>query len=420
MGRRRTTRPKGSIREREGGWEARLPYSVDKKRSALSGRYRTAEEAQDALDEAIRAVKHRQQVATVKATRGMTVTEVCEKYVAARASDPDSPLAVNTVVGYKAAVKNLVKPTVFGGLSVMRVKASDVNRWQQHLVRENVPQSRRDYARRVVSASFSWAYGLDLMPEVSLLGVRKRGTKLSRHTQNQSGVILPTWQQFATLVAHPDRWEDRVLLALLGWCGLRWGEARSLTVESVNTDDRTLWVDGVWVKKPATLTGTGATEWVREPVKAGNPASVPVPKDLFACIERLCEERGTGLLFRADQRKSRGGEQVLSSSNFRSRVMVPAVMATGAVPAFRVKDLRAFAGSTLVDSGATVVEVAGLLRHDVRTSEKFYLRPSPSDPDRYKFRNTATGATLAERIDSLYSVWLGRFPHTGLRLTNTL
>lgn len=91
MGRKRRTRPQGSIREREGGWEARLPYSVDKKRSVLSGRYRTAEEAQEALDDAIQKAKHNQQVATVKARRGMTVAELCTKYVEARTTSALTP-----------------------------------------------------------------------------------------------------------------------------------------------------------------------------------------------------------------------------------------------------------------------------------------------------------------------------------------
>lgn len=412
MGRKRRSRPLGSIREREGGWEARLPYSVDKKRSVLAGRFGTAEEAQEALEDAIGRIRHSHQVATVKAKRGLSVSEVCEKYVDARVSDPDSPLATNTVVGYQASIKNYVAGREFGSKSVLQVQAQDVTRWGAGLARAGVPQSRREYARRVVSAAFAWGYSMGLMPHVPLDGVRSRSTKLSRNVQNSAGVILPTWKQFAVAVKFPQRWEDRVLLALLGWCGLRWGEARSLTCDDLVSGEASVWVRSVLVKRPSVLTG-GAAEWVIEPVKAGNPSLVPVPHGLFECLEVLAEQRGGhGLLFRADQRASRGGVGVLSSSNFRQRVFVPAVEASGADPKFRVKDLRAFAGSTLVDAGATVVEVAGFLRHDVRTSEKYYLRPSPADPDRYKHRLEAGGATLTERLTSLYDVWLNRFPKT--------
>ena len=418
MGKKRKTRPQGSIRLREGGYEVRLPYSIDKKRSVLAGRFTSFEDAEEALKEAIAKTRHQQTVDTVRSRRGVSVAELCHQYVDARAKDPDGPLATNTIVGYRSVIDLHIAPTAFGKKSINMVDETDVNKWYQTIASTGTSKSRREYARRVISASFTWAAGLGMMPPLQLSTVRKRSTKLSKQTTSTS-VVLPTWKQFAEIVEQPTRWEDRLLLALLGWCGLRFGEARSLNATDLNVDEETIRVERVWVRRPATLTGTGKAEWVVEPVKAGNPADVPVPSPLFVELLQLARKRNfDGLLFRADQH-DRGGLGILSSSNFNSRVFYPARTYANA-PDVKVKDLRAFAGSTLVDAGATIVEVAGMLRHDVRTSERYYLRPSPSDPDRYTLRQHATGATLTARIGSLYGVWANRFPNTAQALKNPI
>ena len=429
--RKRVTRPKGSIRKRENGmYEARLPYSVDKKRSVVETstgvrRFKTVKEAEEAMEAAITAIQRRERVTTTQARKGLTVTQLCERYVEERRTDPDAPLATNTIIGYKAAIERSIKNTNFGKMRIGRVTAPDVNKWLRELADDGVPQSRRNYAKRVVSAAFSWGAGEGLMPVVSLASARKRSSKFARHKENIRGtVMLPTWKQFADIVCQPDRWEDRLLIALLGWSGLRWGEARSLQTNDFNGDG-TIRVERTWVKTPKVLTGTDKTSWNPEPVKAGNPRDVLVPSGLLQPLAELTAMRGSGLLFRADQRKSRGGRQILLSSNFRQRIWLPAIESAGlgkpADPkdrrALKIKDLRAFAASVLVDSGATTVETAALLRNDPATSERFYIRPTlEGDPDRFRLRMSVEGSTMRERLDYLYVAWAARFPLVTERL----
>ena len=421
MSRQRRTRPQGSIRLTAGGmFEARLPGSVDKKRSALSGRYGTQQEAQQAIDNAVTQIRRRERVATARARRGLTVSELVAKYITDREEDPDNPLATNTTIGYKMNLKNHIEGTAFGRISVNVVTANDINKWQRALSREGLGSTQRDRCRRLVSASFNWAAGADLMPYVPMATIRKRSTKHARHTANTGNkVMLPTWEQLGTIVATPDRWEDCLLIALLAFTGLRWSEAKSLECRDVNSDG-TITVERVLVRRPKSLTGTGETEWVTEPVKAGNPDKVIVPKGLLPSLEALVAQRGNrGLLFRADQRKRKKPIQILSLPNFRQRVWQPACVKAD-VEGLKVKDLRAFAASVLVDSGATVTETAALLRHDPRTSQKFYIRPTfDDDPVRFTLREQAVGQTMRQRLDSLFSLWSQRFPDATLRLSPT-
>lgn len=135
---------------------------------------------------------------------------------------------------------------------------------------------------------------------------------------------------------------------------------------------------------------------------------------LFSAIDPL------GMVLRVDT------EQVtIDSTNWRKRVWNPAREAAGlngdpALSALdprrrslRVKDLRAYAASVVVDSGGTQYEAAALLRHStVQTTNRFYARAQDErsqDPARAKLRLDLS-MTLPERIDALWVAWVTAYP----------
>ena len=79
----------------------------------------------------------------------------------------------------------------------------------------------------------------------------------------------------------------------------------------------------------------------------------------------------------------------------------------------KIKDLRAYAASVVVDSGGTPYEAAALLRHaDVQTTNRYYARAQTEksqDPARAALR-VNHDLTLAERIDALWSAWSLAYP----------
>lgn len=40
-------------------------------------------------------------------------------------------------------------------------------------------------------------------------------------------MLLPSWAELATIANHPRLWQDRLLILLIAWAGLRWTEAVS-------------------------------------------------------------------------------------------------------------------------------------------------------------------------------------------------
>lgn len=120
--------------------------------------------------------------------------------------------------------------------------------------------------------------------------------------------------------------------------------------------------------------------WQQEPPKAGMTATVPLPRPLWLRLVALADRRlleapmpmpAGRLLFRrpVTSHVDTQGIGVLDNTNFRRDVWTPARKAAGLIgghslPALdprrnviKVKDLRAFAASVLLDSDSSLTEV---------------------------------------------------------------
>lgn len=173
-------------------------------------------------------------------------------------------------------------------------------------------------------------------------------------------------------------------------------------------------------------------QWVIEDVKGGNADVIPLPTPLWEALLDLATSRtidrglGGDLLFRPVRRRyATSAPVVIDNNNWRKRVWSPAREAAdlNGDPALsaldprrrplRVKDLRAYAASVVVDSGGTQYEAAALLRHStVQTTNRYYARAQDErsqDPARASLRVDLT-MTLPERIDALWTAWVTAYP----------
>jgi integrase len=116
---------------------------------------------------------------------------------------------------------------------------------------------------------------------------------------------------------------------------------------------------------------------------------------------------------------------VLDNTNWRRDVWLPAREAAGwvgddSLPALdprrypmKVKDLRAFAASVLLDSGSSLTEAALLLRHsDKKTTERHYARAMQERAHDRARREVLVdkGASIGERLDALWLAWVKACP----------
>jgi integrase len=145
---------------------------------------------------------------------------------------------------------------------------------------------------------------------------------------------------------------DRILALLLGWCGLRFGEAAALRVEDADPLRRRMRVR------------RSVTE-VRGRIEVGEPKShaarsVPMPAVVAQAVGGY--RSGSDLLF-PDERVG-----YLRVTNWHRRTFAPAAIDAGLAPApLRVHDLRHSAASLMIRSGASVKAVKAALGHATAT-----------------------------------------------------
>lgn len=420
---------KETPRKGSGVWIALLPPRLSRRgqRSAIPGRFNTKTAARRALNAHISDIDRGTRAAP-SGRAGSPVRRVkhsVKEYINDRTNDPEAPIAVRTQRDYLGALNNQINNTKanIGEVPIARLTPVMVSTWLKDLAKAKVPRSRIDYARRVLTAALAWEVSQGRLAINPASQIRQATSKARRASeQTTDPVFLPTWKELADLLNAVDSEEDRLFIALMAWGGLRWSEAASLEVQDVWKDRPLITVRRVLVKSQ--------DGWVIEAPKGGRVESVPLPTPLWQRLRKLADsQRKTlpapagKLLFRTST--TSGGIGILDNTNFRRRVWLPAVEKAKLAgdpsrpkndprrKSIKLKDLRAFAASVLVDAGASMTEAALLLRHaDHRTTEQHYARAmqdKQQDPARMSIR-LKRNLTVSERIEALWSAWAKGFP----------
>jgi integrase len=412
-----------------GVWIALLPPRLSRRRqrSAIPSRFNSKTAARRALSAYIADIDRGARAAPsgVAGSPVRRVRHAVRDYIDDRTSDPDAPIAVRTQRDYGGALRNQItlQKANIGDVPIALLTAVMVADWLKDLAKAKVPRSRIDYARRVLTASLAWEVSKGRLPVNPASQIRQPTSKARRALEQVADpVFLPTWKELADLVIAIPTEADRILVTLMAWGGLRWSEAVSLEAQDIWKDRPLITVRRVLVK--------AQTSWIEEAPKGGLIESVPLPTPLWLRLKALAEQYENSLpdpagnlIFRTGSLTT--GVGVLDNNNFRRRVWLPATTQANLRgdasrakndsrrKPMKIKDLRAFAASVLVDAGASMTETALLLRHaDHRTTERHYARAmheKGQDPARMSLR-LKRNLTLTERIEALWDVWAKGFP----------
>ena len=457
MGRRKGS--EGSVRLTPGGsgkWQARLPSRVDPHRRPLPQTYATESAAWSALRAAVVDMDRNAGLRPMGRPNGRVrrVRDVLSDYIEARKNSALAPIAIRTVRDYRSVLANHVsrKRADIGRVPVHKLTGRDIRQWMDDLAADGVGGGTISNARRVLGAALAWEVREGRLGVNPATHVRIESSKARRAAmQTVDPVLLPSWSEFATLVETPEDEHARLLIALLGWCGLRWSEGVSLHEQAVWRDRPQITIDRVLVRRTQsevdadTSSGLRLLEnnyWQQEPPKAGVTATVPLPRPLWRRLVILADQRlrdepmpmpAGRLLFRRPiiSPGSTNSIGVLDNNNFHRDVWNAAREAAGLVGdkslpaldprrhAMKIKDLRAFSASVLLDSGSSLTEAALLLRHaDKKTTERHYARAMQERAHDRARRDVQIdrGASLPERLDALWDAWVQAFPDVVPRL----
>lgn len=311
------------------GWQARWrdPGGRQRKKN-----FTRKVDAQRWLDQ-MQAERHRGQYIDPRAGK-VRVRDVAEAWASGL-----THLKVSTATRYRGLVNGHILPR-FGGWAIGDLRHSDVRDWVRDLSASGLSPGTVRQAHRVLSL---------------ILAEAVKDGRLSRNPA--SGVQLPravrsdprflTGAEVARLVeaAHPNG----LSVAVLAFCGLRFGELAALRVRRVNLLRRRL------IVAESVTEVAGRAVWSLP--KTNRTRTVPFPPSLAQGIEALCQGKGPeDLLFTAPE----GG--VLRLGNWRRRVFDPACRAARLVDV-TPHDLRHTAASLAIASGANVKAVQQMLGH---------------------------------------------------------
>lgn len=253
----RSSAHEGSVRRlpgRPGMWQARLPKRLDPHRRPLPDTFPTERLARAALTAAIVDMDRNAGLRPVGRTNGRVrrVRDVLADYIDARKNSALAPIAIRTVRDYRSVLLNHVsRPKAdIGHVPVHKLTGRDIRAWMDDLAADGVGPGTIANARRVLGAALAWEVREGRLGVNPATHVRIETSKARRAAmQTVDPVLLPSWSEFATLVEAPELEHDRVLMALLGWCGLRWSEAVSLHEQAIWRDRPQVTIDRVLVRR---------------------------------------------------------------------------------------------------------------------------------------------------------------------------
>ncbi|ORA38714.1 tyrosine-type recombinase/integrase [Mycobacterium aquaticum] len=254
-----------------------------------------------------------------------------------------SARAPKTVAGYRSLLDTLILPR-WGDVKLSGITHGEVQKWITGLsvngsVRtegKGLSASRVIQTHQCLSAVLKYAMRTERIGKNVADGIELPG-------KGQSERRYLTHKQLQTLAANTERFQTLTLV--LGYCGLRFGEAVALRRQDVN--------DGkITVRRSVTfVTGKGLTEGG---TKTGKIRWVPVPAFLWKRLKAELPVDADALVFP-------GKDGWLTNGEYRWQ-FDPAATKTG-VEGLVPHELRHTTASLAISAGANILAVQRLLGH---------------------------------------------------------
>lgn len=248
-------------------------------------------------------------------------------------------LKESTRARYEGLLRVQVLPT-WGTVPLASVQHADVAKWVSRLVADGLAPSTVRQAHRALSLILALA-----VRDGRLARNPAEGVPLPRATKAEKRFL--SHDEVARLSGACG--EHALVIQVLAYCGLRYGELAALRVRRVDLMRRRLTV-------AESVTEVGGRAVFGDP-KTHQHRSVPVPRVLADQIAEYIAGKGPDdLVFTSPE------GAVLRLMNFRRRVFDPAARSVGLV-GLTPHELRHTAASLAIASGANVKAVQRLLGH---------------------------------------------------------
>jgi integrase len=273
-------------------------------------------------------------------------------------------LKPKTRLGYESLLRSHVLPR-FGRFRLGEIERLDIQRWVAALHEDRgLSPARVRQAYQVLAAALKAAVQSRLLIHTPCIGI-----KLPRAVAREMKFLSA--DEVARL-AWAIREPYEVLVHLLAYGGLRWGEAVALRWRRIDLDKRRIEVAESVAEIGAGFYPGAPKNWQRRTV------AIPgLLADLFRAYRKETTAGPDDLVF-GDEHGN-----FLRHSNFRNRVWIPAVAAAGLPAGLRIHDMRHTCAALLIAQGAHPKAIQVHLGHSsIQVTMDRYGHLFPSEWDR--------------------------------------
>jgi integrase len=293
---------------------------------------------------------------------GVTLGVMAERWISTKVTR-----APKTVAGYRSLLDTVVLPR-WKDVPLREVSFDGLQVWISGLSKngsarfegKGLSASRVRQAYQLTGAVLKFAVKAKHLPANPAEGI-----ELPRLPEVEQRYL--THEQLHRLAIASGRF--RTLVLVLGYCGLRFGEATALRVADVDTSTRRIRVS-------RSVTYVRKTGLVEGPTKNHTARTVPIPAFVARLLATEISDRDRAALVFPS---ARAGHLTLSQARY---TLNKAVSAVGGIDGFRLHDLRHTCASLAISEGANVKVVQKLLGHKsaVLTLDKYgHLLPDDLD-----------------------------------------
>jgi integrase len=294
---------------------------------------------------------------------GITFGTMAERWVSTKATR-----APKTVAGYRSLLETIVLPH-WKDVPLREIRYEDLQVWISGLSVDGsvrfegtgLSASRVRQAHQLVGAVLKFAVRAKHLPANPADGV-----ELPRLPEVEQRYL--THEQLHRVAVASGRL--RTLVLVLGYCGLRFGEASALRVADVD-------VVACRIRVRRSITYVRKTGLVEGPTKNHTARTVPVPAFLARLLgTEIADRDGAALVFESARG---GGHLTLGQARYGFTKAAAAVEGCSGI---RLHDLRHTCASLAISAGANVKVIQKLLGHKsaVLTLDKYgHLMPDDLD-----------------------------------------
>lgn len=317
---------------------------------------------------------------TDPALSAVTFGVMAERWISTKASR-----APKTVAGYESLLDTVVLPR-WKDVPLREISFDEMQVWISSLsvdgsVRfegKGLSASRVRQAHQLIGAVLKFAVKAKHLPTNPADGI-----ELPRLPEG--GQRYLTHEQLNRLAVASGRF--RTFILVLGYCGLRFGEATALRVADVDIEARR-------IRVRRSVTYVRKTGLVEGETKNHTSRTVPVPSFLARLIETEVADKDASALVFASARN--GGYLTLAQARYTFQKATAAVDGCGGA---RLHDLRHTCASLAISAGANVKVVQRLLGHKtaVLTLDR-YGHLFPDDLDAVASAFDAAARTTADAL----------------------